>query len=266
LNESAVPPRRREGTWAKIIRAEEHLAAIKAEIALFREADPYKLIGEFNAEGTEYVARLSLRELPPIRLQLLIGDFAHNLRSALDHLAGWLVVRNRGVPTKDTTFPIFLKPPKGPLQITPPIGVEAMALIESLQPYNTPDHAQRHKLALLREINNTDKHRSLFLATSVISHAQVWLEWTNGFPLTFPVTVEGRFKDGAELARIPVAIPVPAAQRDNVKVQATASALVTFAEPEPIGDHTVDRLLGHLLEYVTAAVTNIEAAEHGRTL
>lgn len=104
--------------------------------------------------------------MPPIRLQLVIGDFAHNLRSALDHLAGWLVVRNRGVPTKDTAFPILLRRPRGPLQITPRIGVEPMALIESLQPYQTPDRAERHKLAVLREINNTDKHRSLFLATS----------------------------------------------------------------------------------------------------
>ena len=101
-----APQRCREGVWAKIIRAEEHLAAIRAEVALFSESDPYELVGEFDAEGAEYRARLLLCEAPSIRLQLLIGDFAYNLRSALDHLAWWLVTRNGGTPQRNTAFPI----------------------------------------------------------------------------------------------------------------------------------------------------------------
>jgi hypothetical protein len=259
--------RSRYGFWAKIVRAEEHLATIKAEVALFHEADPYELVGEFNTEGTEYVAHLRLNEVPPIRLQLLVGDFAHNLRSALDHLAGWLVIRNGGTPTTSTGFPICLKEPAHGVKIEPGVSVEAMAVIEGLQPYNRGEAAAKDKLAVLRAINNTDKHRNLFLATSCITNARVWLEYDSGFPLTFPQRVQGRFEHGAELTRFPMVSPVPSHERSHVTVKAEAAALVTFAEPKPIGEQPVEGLLRQLLEYVTNMVLRpIETAELSRTL
>lgn len=254
-----APQRRREGAWAKIIRAEEHLAAIKAEIALYAESDPYKLVGEFNDEGTQYRARLEVREATSIRLQLLIGDFAHNLRSALDHLASWLVVQNSLAPTRQTGFPICVRKPTS-LKVDPGISDEAMAVIESVQPYHQGNRALHDKLAVLNAINQTDKHRHLHLATSLLGSAAVWLEWRD-IRMSHVQYVKGRFQHGTEVAVFDMA-PVPEHLRRAVQARAKAQAVVSLSEPESLIEKPIDSVLGQLVEYVRdEVVPSVEQAE-----
>lgn len=256
--------------WAKIIRAEEHLAAIKAEVALYGELDPYDLIREFNDEGTECTVRLVILEEPTIRLPLLIGDFAHNLRSALDHLAAWLVARNNGTVTEETTFPIRVdlvnkrgRPWSGPVTITPPVSDEAMAVIEPLQPYHGGDTAARNKLALLRSINNADKHRNLLVASSFMADADVGV-FLYGKRLAFQ-HVTGRFYDGAVFAVYQFTEPIPLSVRNHVQVKAYAHPLVTLSDISLPGRYPVVETLTAILDYVRDEVVRpIEQAEATR--
>src|SRR5437879_6743083 len=94
------------------------------------------------------VFRLWVKEEPPPRLSVLLGDCVHNLRSSLDHIVWQLVLANGRSPGKHAQFPILDKPPKGIFSPNDIRGVseEARALIESVQPYQAGARAREHFL------------------------------------------------------------------------------------------------------------------------
>lgn len=69
------------------------------------EQGPYQSEGAFDANTSEWVVRFCVLEAPPLKWGVLIGDVVHNLRSALDHLAWQLVLRNGGESSWRTQFP-----------------------------------------------------------------------------------------------------------------------------------------------------------------
>jgi hypothetical protein len=97
----------------------------------------------------------------PSTLAPLVGDVAHNLRSALELLAWQLVTANGGTPGDQTSFPIarsveaFEK--RIAIGIPEPIGTEAMRRLRELRPYKGGDD----RLYQLHRLNIEDKHRLL---------------------------------------------------------------------------------------------------------
>ena len=127
-------------------------------------------MGHLEPATGDYVFRLTAPF--PISCGLLVGDFAHQTRSVLDNLI-WALVTHAGHPgVRANAFPIadtesdwskWTRPGKSDwLQGIP---ADCRAVINALQPYqrhNPPlSFAQRHPLAILREISNADKHRIL---------------------------------------------------------------------------------------------------------
>ncbi len=158
----------------KLIRAETHLEAFKAEITAYQRREPHTIVGDFELErpdGQHYVFRARIFEEPDPRWGLIAGDFTHNIRSALDYLAWQLVILAGNTPTKRTQFPIFSLPDhftkrSGPM--TEGMRPDHVTLLESLQPY----HASRLEvapLAVLNTLSNRDKHRVLSAPLSTIS-------------------------------------------------------------------------------------------------
>lgn len=105
---------------------------------------------------------------PPLQVSVIFGDALHNMRSLLDHVARLLVVANGGQPVDRppgaTMFPIHVERPRRPVTINPGISSEAQAVVESLQPFHSPDPRQ-HPLWRLSELNNIDKHRLLHVTS-----------------------------------------------------------------------------------------------------
>jgi len=109
---------------------------------------------------------------PHPAMSLMLGEFAHNARSALDNLVTALVVRNGGTPKGHHKFPLTTHsndwansvvepwPDLGPLA-----GVthEDLDLIHDVQPFHADDPAG-HPLALVGRVNNADKHQMLHAA------------------------------------------------------------------------------------------------------
>lgn len=105
-------------------------------------------------------------------MSLMLGEFAHNARSALDNLVTALVVREGGTPNGHHKFPLSthvnewtgsvadLWPAEGPLA-----GVtrEDLDLIHDVQPFHA-DAPACHPLALVGWVNNADKHQMLHAA------------------------------------------------------------------------------------------------------
>jgi hypothetical protein len=153
---------------AKLDRAHEHLRVLHAETAAFyegnpNEGQPYKVGSEYRANSCQYVFTIKVLREPPPLLGLLLGDYAHNLRAALDHLVCQLALAAGG--TCDTTqFPIcsthsnFVEKEGTWLK-----GIDNLshrATIEKLQPYHSGE-AERdsHFLNVIAWLDNTDKHR-----------------------------------------------------------------------------------------------------------
>jgi hypothetical protein len=98
----------------------------------------------------------------PYEVHVLMGDVAHNLRSALNHTATLLLEANGGVPLErgaGTQFPICANEP-AVLEVRAKHGAvsaEALAIIESAQPYKGTWLGRL--LAALNYVSNVDKHR-----------------------------------------------------------------------------------------------------------
>jgi hypothetical protein len=134
-------------------------------------------IGNVDHDTREYV--FTIRDMPKPSLEIAVtaGDIAHNLRSALDHLAYQLVQHPRTVPLgvkkkprEERWFPI------GPLDPTKydDSGLEgadpaARTAIKELQPFRN----KTHPIWLLNEINRRDKHRLLVFSEPWITDVAV---------------------------------------------------------------------------------------------
>jgi hypothetical protein len=144
------------------------LHALDTETAAFyegtaAEGKPYAIESKFRPDSCEYVLIVNVRRQPPDRLGLLLGDFVHNLRSALDHLVCQLSLLEGPTDCSDTQYPIcFNKGRFNQLKGNWLKGVSARhrAAIEKTQPY----HGRRpesHPLAVLDWLDRIDKHRVL---------------------------------------------------------------------------------------------------------
>jgi hypothetical protein len=75
------------GAVEKFNRAKEQFDVLRAEMHEFfnRDPRPYYSSGSFDESTYEWVERFQVREPPPLRFGVILGDCVHNLRCVLDH-------------------------------------------------------------------------------------------------------------------------------------------------------------------------------------
>jgi hypothetical protein len=149
---------------AKLSRAGEHLDALHNDLAAYSERQPHSLGINGEIDHGWKLLRFSITEQPPIRLGLLLGDFIHNLRSALDNLVCQLALLGGAESCNTTQFPICDTPElfteareRGRLAGVRP---EHVASIERFQPYQG-QHMTHRALVAVRDFDNIDKHQSI---------------------------------------------------------------------------------------------------------
>ncbi len=175
------------GCEAKLRRAQQNLELLDNEIGRYldRHPEPIPRVGEFDRETNGHVRwRFRPIEHPAPILGAVIGDYIHDLRSTLDHLAfelSFLDTRGK-IPPRTIAFPCcrLRDPvPDGPLAWNSKttrkklIGINTRhrALIYRAQPCyrrkDTPSsprtiaRRRRNALADLEDFWNHDKHRTL---------------------------------------------------------------------------------------------------------
>lgn len=162
----------------KIERANHHREELIASLKTFRERKPY-LIRENRKEwrGITYrVVTAYQPERPPYSVSLVLGDFIQNLRASLDYLVGEMRVDG---PSRDSAFPICTRRsgPNGFLQLSKKklagIPRPAQKMIERMQPYDRgrprKERVRWEVLRMLQTMWNVDKHRTILLATTLLS-------------------------------------------------------------------------------------------------
>jgi hypothetical protein len=155
----------------RIERADHHLAALDRERSAFLHQKDRRIIGHVDRETREYVFRFG-GELPDPRIGLIVGEFGHHLRAALDNLVWQLVLLRGGSPTQDTQFPIYgsrerYDAPRGAPRMLRGVNAEDRAAIEAIQPFQYGEHAPQAFLTLLGWLNNVDKHRFLHIGCAM---------------------------------------------------------------------------------------------------
>lgn len=203
---------------AKMRRAEEHLEAIKDKIRAWHNTNPYRLVRQTDAKLTRHSIVAKFDRKPPIaRLQLLAGDCAHAFRSALDHLVYAVAVFQSGIdPPPDERrlqFPIAdtVKAFGDQAWRIKALSTAVRTEIESLQPYHRSNPYVPPFLSVLREFDDSDKHRLL----NVIVSGQFEGELHN---LTYPIPPkqsievyfhQGPIEEGTETFAVVTPTPHP---------------------------------------------------------
>ena len=197
---------------AKIVRAGEHLDALREELRGFVDRDPHAVALEDDPEEGWRVARFRVHEEPPLRLSLILGDFVHNLRSGLDNLVCQLAGLERATDCTTTQFPICDTPQLFAQRMSrgwlAGVSDEHVATVEELQPYPGRDSATPRALAAIRDFDNIDKHRAIHAMVVAVnpdphalgvSREPINTEFTIEFEY---VTVGKPLYDGAVIARM----------------------------------------------------------------
>jgi hypothetical protein len=161
-------------SWAKIVRAHEHIDSLNAEAALWlqemeRNDDTISTRYEIDTETGWCEAFIAnIPQAPPFRFGLIVGDVVHNLRSALDHLAWELANLNRPERGEDrvTKFPIASTPgefKKRHVQLSMEhIHPDHREMIEEEQPYQpNGEENPSHPLIWIADLSNRDKHQGI---------------------------------------------------------------------------------------------------------
>jgi hypothetical protein len=203
-----------EGIRAKLNRADEHLLAFNDEIPRFLETEPFEMRAWLDVERRRYSVRLLVRREPPLRWATIAGDFVQNTRAALDHLVWALVLQNGQEPSRQNQFHIIDRAPSTTREhqawerALAGVGDSAKEGIALAQPYQRDDGPEHHVLYGLREMSNTDKHRTLLVtATAIPEHSTPTLTFRGISDVgelggRYGIHVDAPLRDGQEVAFI----------------------------------------------------------------
>jgi hypothetical protein len=147
---------------------------------LARAADLSQFLGlrkEMDREGGTVTAVVDRVDELPARWALMVGDALNNARAALDYAAGHLVSRGRIPNPRFPNKVQFTIEEAGRNEFDSQAGTQLpgvlrdhLAAVRRVQPYHENSSAADHPLAVLRRLNNKDKHQRLHL-TAMYSYA-----------------------------------------------------------------------------------------------
>jgi hypothetical protein len=250
--------------YLKLERVQQHTSVLQDAMDRFLAREPYAIICEHDPKLDEYILRAKVRKEPPPEWSPIIGDIVHNWRSALDHLAYQLVIRNGETPCRRTQFPIFSKSPFDASLYSKDKDAEKaleswnsqvrgmhpndVAVIEKRQPYNGGHGPDIHPLVALNKLSNWDKHREYQLTGQTRQGITFNVrEWRNCEWLTLYERPLGPFEDGTVVARyaFPATGPNP-----KIDVQPKVHFDIAFGKGSPLEGLGVKKTLLAIGPYV----------------
>lgn len=173
-----------EACYAKVRRAEEQLTNLEGEFWPHAGNDAYREFRQYDREKRQYRIDARIRPESWMRWSVIIGEIAHDLRSALDQS---VCIAVQTVRPQDRCngrgFPIRGNAPatdedrktyEATVEHVPP---RARAVIDGKQPHTAPTDTMLLDLLDLHRLNKWDKHRSLPLLVRAVVGA-----WDAGTP------------------------------------------------------------------------------------
>jgi hypothetical protein len=185
-------------------RAKQHLESAKAISDAFLKSKFHVLMPYENSKGRLTIRVEEIKPYPP-EMALLIGDAAHNLRCALDHLAFAFAKPANAKEEKAVQFPIVSKRRdfRGEAnRRLPGVPRRVRAAIERLQPYHGRKWPRTKMLGQLRDLSNWDKHRRIAMTVIGTPYGMISIGLPRGVKITRSKIYAGKrtFKQGTILA------------------------------------------------------------------
>jgi hypothetical protein len=203
--------------WLKFKRAQQHMVDIRREARRYADSHPYDIVPIRQPRPQENPPRFRLRitQQPDPCIAIMLGDFIHNLRSALDHVV--VAASSPRSTRKNASFPIstedlWAKDSNGEyvvcdeerresfLRAIAGLNHVAKATVIACQPYHVPEQASDNILTLLSRLENADKHREMITISTGVKRPVLTL--TSGDEVSVRPSRLGRWeflKDGAEI-------------------------------------------------------------------
>ncbi len=157
----------------KVERAKTHIETLGAKVQMFLASRRYVVATRRDAETRRLTYYAATVQNPPTDLCAVAGDAFHNLRSALDYLAGQLVRAAGNTPTADTAFPIYDDTAKYAAHSGSRlngISSDAVKAIDALEPWKG---GQNDLLWRLHRLDIVDKHREWLVIASRYSSMNI---------------------------------------------------------------------------------------------
>jgi hypothetical protein len=154
--------------WAK-----KHLDSLTAELAIYHELNSCRISTSDDTENGWYIVRAEVPRSDRVyHSALIVGDFVSCLRASLDHLIWQLALIRNASPSKKICFPIceedVANTRRQIAHATEGIPPKALAIVKSMQPYNSGPAFKSTHLWRLHKLWNIDKHRQV-AAHSVVT-------------------------------------------------------------------------------------------------
>jgi hypothetical protein len=224
-----------DGCWEKTLRARELDRLLHEKWGKVVASETYAVGVEEDGQPGGYRVWIEAKAPPPLSLSVIVGEMAHDLRSALDHLIWRQAVEHIGEATAENNAPRI----KFPIYDTPDTFNEAQALqyvsedtrtlIERYQPYNR----RNGYLAIVNWLNRMDKHRALqpasvFAQASDYARLMKWNPAAEVLERDSLVNAWDRLEGRAYVMRLRFAVPGP---DPNVQVEGKLPLHVSFGDP-----------------------------------
>jgi hypothetical protein len=197
-----------DGIGEKLKRSNESIKNLEAEIARFFQESDYPTLPKNNNKLLLEAITYHKDRPIPLRFSVLAGEIVHHLRSCLDHIV-WIYSSPsyKSEHFRRIEFPIFEARPRDKNEST---GYErkikgiantaVLALIEKLQPYNSPDPID-FPLFILHQMDIIDKHRELVLGIATgalelpIEIATRYVAYLSGDPKDIPANIKSQLEN-----------------------------------------------------------------------
>lgn len=224
------------GVALKLSRAQHHLKELHVEVGkMFTKDEVCTPVPGLNAQGKPILRVKNVPEPDP-RLGVIIGDVAHNLRSALDHLVYQLCIPSGASEPADPEAPAFpitssSRRWRGAQWRLDQAREGTKTRIERLQPYHRRKDPDTRLLWQLRELSDIDKHRLLHVAPAAIdAHQTGWRSTGTGEVVFHGYTINtGPLKENA----IAVWWDIDAGPNAEVEVDANLVLGIAFDKSTP---------------------------------
>ena len=190
-------------------------------------------------------------EQPDIYLGTVVGDCVHNLRSSLDAAIHELA-ETHGEEAKRTQFPILNNKSSKVPSVGANIPSAALAFLDTVQPYCRTSGADADPLAIVRDLSNTDKHRTISMVAARLVDTSSELVLPDGRSFGGPARgVVAHHESPIAAYQFPE--PFDADRYGDVTIQAGGQAFVAIDHP-PAADRPAVDVLREISAYIRAKV------------
>jgi hypothetical protein len=165
------------GIGKKLERADQNILNLETEISAFFNSCEYPTIPNPKDDKWQKAVDYHKNLVIPIRFGVLTGEIVHHLRSSLDHIV-WIFSSKKARREHGSViaFPILCHNPSSPReierferQIQGITDGRVRNRIVALQPYHRGCNAIDDPLAIVHQMDKTDKHRELVLIGSGVN-------------------------------------------------------------------------------------------------